>query len=83
MPEPVCRQIQFFPSVIQPRYICRQISERGGLGAEREVLEVLFSFCNGLGEDEGNVGRDNSRFYEDTCEKILGSNSQTSVMKAC
>lgn len=58
MPELVCQQIHFCPSVIQPRYICSHIRERG-LWVERGAWGS-FSFGNGLGKHEGNVDRDNS-----------------------
>lgn len=85
MPEPVCRQIHFFPSVIQTRHICSQISEWGTVGRER-CLRFLSLLVMNWVKMKGMWTEITAlllRFYEDRCEKILGSNSQTSVMKAC
>lgn len=85
MPEPVCRQIQFFLSVIQTRYICSHISEHGGTVGTEWCLRFLSLLGMNWVKMKGMWTEITAwllRFYEDRCKKILGLNSQTPVMKA-
>lgn len=81
----VGKSIFFSPSVIQTRYICSQISESGGLWVERGVWASSPFFVMNWVKIKGMWTEITAlllRFYEDRCEKILGSNGCTLAMKA-